>query len=179
MSILVLSSCSEDGITNSKDENQLKIATLHKIAQDLDAEITIDKNINESNAILINSEEEYRTFITNVKNKLKNENALNFGILNDGSQMRKAGCENGVYSGSGMSSGLATLNFDVSVSGGCISGISGGFNGVSIGVSYTQGGTSYGCNSGTVCGSVNYNIFFEGIGTIYSERVCYKISLSC
>ena len=93
--------------------------------------------------------------------------------------MKMAGCANGVYSGSGMTSGFATLNFDVSVSGGCISGISGGFTGWTLGVSYTQGGTSFGCNSGTVCGSVNYNLFFEGVGTLYSERVCYSISLNC
>ena len=176
---LSIFACSDEEYSLQENINQQKIATINKIAQDFDADITIDKSINESNSIVINSEEEYRNFVAKIKKQISDNKGLNFGTSIEDSQMRKAGCADGVYSVSGMTSGFATLNFDVSVSGGCISGISGGFTGWTLGASYTQGGTSFGCSSGTVCGTVNYNLFFEGIGTLYSERVCYSISLNC
>src|SRR5699024_8208544 len=144
---------------------------IHKIAEDLDANIVITDKVNEKNSVTMHSAREYREFVSRVKEKISNNPRLTPLNPDKGSEpsQETEGCADGIYSGSGLSSGFATLNFDVTVSGGCISGISGYFTGFTLGVSYSQGGTSFGCSSGMVCGTVNYNIFFEGIGTVYSE----------
>ncbi len=67
----------------------------------------------------------------------------------------------------------------VSITDGCITGIDGSFSGFTLGLSYEQGATTFGCKSGTVCGNININIFFEGIGTIYSYKQCYSVSINC
>lgn len=50
---------------------------------------------------------------------------------------------------------------------------------MTLGISYSQGGTHIGCTSASVCGNINYNLFVEGVGTVYSRRVCYNIYLNC
>jgi hypothetical protein len=171
-------SCSNGEESVLNEQHFRKISTIDKIANDLNADIKIDENVNEDNAIIIKTEEEYREFILNVRRQLlENDNLILEPVNENGNQTN--GCADGVYGASANVSVFTTLRFDVAVSNGCISGINGYFTGFTFGVSYTQGGTSFGCNSGTVCGSINYNLFFEGLGTVFSERVCYRISLNC
>lgn len=175
-----LTSCSEDELDDNvtaKKTTETNVLKLEEIGKELDAKLIISEEVTPENAIIIESEEELRKFIIEIKEQAENTKNIIAKPNIDGFVQKS--CADGVYRASGLTSGFATLGFDVSVSDGCISGISGSFTGWTLGASYSQGGTSFGCNSGTVCGNVNYNIFFEGIGTVYSERVCYSISLNC
>ena len=83
-----------------------------------------------------------------------------------------------IYYGSAMSTGFATLGFTiVTGSNGCISAVSGDWSGMTLGLGYSQGATNIGCNSATVCGTVSASLFFEGVGTVYSQNVCYTITI--
>lgn len=167
-----------DNVSVSEISNTDVSAVVKKLSEDYNTDVVIDANLEKAQCIEIRTEAEYRRFIENVQRDIDaaGGNLLDPRVPN---QYATFACADGVYSGSGLTSGYATLTFDIAVTNGCISGISGAFTGWTLGVSYTQGGTSFGCNSGTVCGTVNYNIFYEGIGTIYSQRVCYRIRLNC
>ncbi|MGW8122456.1 hypothetical protein ACV07N_07325 [Roseivirga echinicomitans] len=163
--------CTEDQSLSPTDQSQAKIATINQIAKELDADITINKNINQSNGIIVNSKEEYQNLISKIRNQVNDNTTLSLGRLDDSTKMVMSDCADGVYTGTAFDNGLTSLDFDVSVSGGCISGITGGFSGFTFAISYTQGGTQFGCNSGSVCGYINYNVFFESIGTVYRESM--------
>lgn len=175
MLCLIFNSCS----TDYTEENQNLIAKgssndtigiTDSIKKDLDADIRIDENVNEENAIIIESEEEYRAFVQNARKNLLPESPI---------PQIEISCADGVCVGSVDYGGFGSLNFDVSISDGCIDGISGGLTGFHFGLSYSQGGTTFGCNLGTVCGYLHYNLFFEGIGSVYSQRMFHSISINC
>lgn len=168
----VLTGCSNEDtvISDTSNKRGMAVSIIDRIAEDLNADIRIDSSVNESNSIVIRSEEEYRNFIHNHRK--------DFEIIDD-QIVQPSGCADGIYSGSACLSCFTSLSFDVTVTDGCISGISAGLTGFTFGVGYTQGATHFGCNSGRVCGYINYNLFFEGIGTVFTERVCYNISLRC
>ena len=177
ISISTFTSCEKDKLQENNLENQQIDASVEKssaestirnVAADLNADLKIDPEVTESNAYVIESEQELRDFIIDKQRQIRN---------NPGYESQS--CADGVYTGTGLSSGFADLNFGVSVTDGCISGISGGFSGWTLGVSYSQGATQFGCTSGTVCGEVNYNLIFENVGTVYSETICYSVSLNC
>jgi len=176
---------SSDNKKNSSNDNTVR--KINEIAEELDADIKIDSGVNKDKAIVMESEEEFRNFIKEIKKQTEDEFRFvigdpdvenpDLGIVDPDYEINS--CSDGVYSGTALSTGFAELSFDVSVSGGCITGINGSFSGWTLGVSYSQGATQFGCNSGTVCGNVNYNVFLEGVGTVYSERMCFSVSLNC
>lgn len=186
--IFSLNSCSDESDVG-ENPVKVKILRIEKIAKDLNVNLRHDTKVNESNSIVFKSEQDLIAFIKKTqKNSTENSElearekntivtALKAKEKNTIVTMGK--CADGIYDASAMTAGVTTLIFDVSVTNGCISGISGGFTGWTLGVSYTQGGTTFGCSSGSVCGTVNYNLFLEGIGTVYSQRVCYHITLNC
>lgn len=173
---LTFNSCSDDEQvleTNSEEQNFLEksssaIETIESIEEDFGIELIVDETIDPENTIHFETEEEMRSFIEEQLNQIQNP-----------SPVQTEGCANGIYTGQAASSGLASLNFDVSVSDGCISGISGYWSGFTFGLGYTQGESNMNCSSATVCGTVDYLLFFQGIGTVWKESVCYSISLNC
>lgn len=175
---LVLNSCSREENLGAMDNqfevnqksNNSTLDIISNVSDDLNVSLTVDENISEENAIYIETEEELRKFISDQRNLIG---------ASGNPQYQTEGCADGIYTGSAMTSGFATLNFDVSITDGCISGITGGFSGWTLGVGYSQGETQFGCGSGTVCGSIEYSLFFQGVGTLYSESVCYSISMNC
>jgi hypothetical protein len=181
--ILTLTSCSEDTISDNekivKNTNELNISSRYSesesikivetIAKDLGANIKYDSKITKDNAIVFETEQEARDFIKKMQIA-----ALDDDILSEetGSELTK------VYYGSAMTTGFATLGFTVVTgSNGCISSVSGGWSGMTLGLGYSQGATHLGCHSATVCGTVSASLFFEGVGTVYSQNVCYNITI--
>ena len=176
---LTLFACSEKDSIYSDDENQLQIAKINEIAQDLEVEITVDNSINESNSIVINSEEEYRNFISKVKSS--SNNATKISLKNTGPQINtfNLDCQDGVYDKRVLTSGFADLILGIVVMDGCIQEVDAGFYGWTLGVSFDKTESHIDCKEAVVCGKINYNLFFQGVGTIYTERVCYTITLNC
>jgi hypothetical protein len=86
-------------------------------------------------------------------------------------------CADGLYKGS-IGAGWGTLYFDVAVSHGAIS-VTSRYGGFHLGTSWTQGGYGVKGNVITCTGTFNYDIFFEGIGTIYRHAVSFTITLPC
>ncbi|WP_396192481.1 hypothetical protein [Flavobacterium sp.] len=177
--VLSLTSCSEQTTSDNEIKGketgtnisaryseQEMIDRVQAIARELDADIVYDSSIKADNAIVFETEAEAREFIS----KMKLE-AQDTEILGE-EELAK------MYYATAMTSGFATLGFDISTgSNGCITSVHGGWSGWTLGVGYTQGGTSLNCHSATVCGTVNYNIVFEGIGTFHSQHVCYTITI--
>ncbi len=99
---------------------------------------------------------------------------------------------NGSGQGNGCGSGTVTLsirqngtlNYNVDVSynsndtGVQATGVNSYISGVTLGVSWTQNSVSQNVNGNTiefeVNGTLNYNIVFEGIGTVYKRRTTLK-----
>ncbi|QDO92494.1 hypothetical protein FNB79_00315 [Formosa sediminum] len=94
---LTLFACSEKDSIYSDDENQLQIVKINEISQDLEVEIKVDNSINESNAIVINSEEEYRDFISKIKNLTNNDTKISFKIQNSQTSPIYIDCMDGAY----------------------------------------------------------------------------------
>src|SRR5690606_4969929 len=136
-----------------EDINKNDSSKLNRMAASNRGTITKDSTVTEDNAIVFNTQEEYDNFIRNLDSQLADNQEIIVQPVRP-TNLASRGCGDGVYRGSGLSSGFATLSFDVSVTNGCISGITGGFTGWTLGASYTQGGTQFGCSSGTVCGTV-------------------------
>ena len=151
---------------------------IENLAKKLNADIQIDESVKKDNAIIIGSEEEFIAFIDSVRNQIDFNNSIDI-LSTESKNLKVAGCVDGIYSGTAISAPLFDLVFDVSVSNGCITGISGGLTGVTFMFGYTQGATQFGCRSGIVCGTLDYNIFWEGIGTVYRDKRCYRITLNC
>jgi len=170
--ILSLTSCSEE--TNelnlsSRYSEHDKAKIVETIANDLGADIKYDREVTKKNAIVFETEQEARDFIKKMQKLALNNNIL-YGGINQ--ELAK------VYYGSAMSTGFATLGFTVVTgSNGCISSVSGDWSGMTLGLGYSQGATNIGCHSATVCGTVSANLFFEGAGTVYSQNVCYTITI--
>lgn len=131
-------------------------------------EMRIDSKVTKDNSIVFNTREEAEHFVENIRNELALNNSFTFR------------CKPGIYTGTAWTTGFTSLNFEVSVGeNGCIAGITGYISGITIPYSWSTGETSFGCTSGTACGTLNINIFYQNIGTIYSIHQCYNISLSC
>ena len=146
-----------------------KAKIVETIANDLDADIKYDSGVTKKNAIVFETEQEARDFIKKMQIETLNNDILSGGI---NQELAK------VYYGSAMSTGFATLGFTVVTgSNGCISSVSGGWSGMNIGLGYSQGATNISCNSATVCGTVSASLFFEGVGTVYSQNACYTITI--
>jgi|SRR5690606_2716662 len=174
-------SCTQDEpLVNESNVNSIETITVAKSSDNWQDYVTESSEATPDNSIVFSTQEEYDEFVSNLHQSINETEDSEIWLDYVGEAGYSArGCADGVYYGSGMTSGFATLGFDVTVSGGCITGVNGAFTGLTLGVSYEQGGSSGGCKSTTVCGNVNYNMFLEGIGTVYSRRVCYKISLGC
>lgn len=169
--ILSLVSCTEEtdelNLSSGYSEND-KVNIAQTIANDLDADIKYDSEVNKKNAIVFETEKEARDFIKKMQIATLNNDVL-FGVDQEFAK---------VYYGSAMSTGFATLGFTVVTgSNGCISSISGDWSGMTLGLGYSQGATNINCNSATVCGTVSASLFFEGVGTVYSQNVCYTITI--
>lgn len=179
MSAMSFFSCSQDEHVANENQTNSEIVTSAKNADDWRDYVKESADARPDNSIVFNSQAEYDDFVKKLHETINNAQDSELLLEYSGENVSARGCADGVYYGSGMTSGFATLGFDVTVAGGCITGVSGSFSGMTLGVSYSQGGTSIGCKSATVCGNVNYNFFLEGIGTVYSQRVCYKLNLGC
>lgn len=123
--------------------------------------------LTKNNSIVFETEGEIKDFLNELTLELENATPI------------KVYCTDGIYHGTAWTTGLTSLVFDVSVSGGCIKSITGHIDGLGIPYSWSQGESNLGCSSGSVCGSLNVNIFLNGIGTVYSINQCFKISISC
>ena len=171
--LLTFTSCNRE---ESIEKEQT--SSIERISKEMNADIKIDKSVTKDNAIIFNTEEELRQFITKVQDAEKNQKEIVIKMSN-GNIANNKGCADGVYQGSTGYGGLGSITFDVTVTNGCISGISGGLSGWTLGMGYSQGGTSFGCTSGTVCGRMHYSLFYGEVGSIYSSNVCHNISISC
>lgn len=166
---ITFSSCNEDE-TPTTPKQEPTIVSANKIASDSnsDIEMRIDPKVTKDNSIVFDTKEEAEQFVTDLKKELEQNSSLTYR------------CAPGIYSGTAWTTGFTSLIFDVSVGeNGCIGGITGQISGVGIPYSWSGGATTFGCTSGSACGMLNINIFYEGLGTIYSIHQCYSISLSC
>lgn len=145
-------------------------ADIYNVAKGLGDTVVEDSTVDETNGIVFNSVQDYKDFV--LEQKLALQAAMEDIIEIYG------GCADGIYTGS-IGAGMGTLYFDVVVSGGKITSVTGSLGGFTLGISYTQGAVSISGNSATVKGFVNYNVFFEGIGTVYSQPVTFLVSLNC
>lgn len=180
--ILSLTSCSEQTTSeneikgketgtnvNARLSEQEMIDRVQRIGNELDVDIVYDRNVTAENAVVFDTEEGAREFISKMKLL-----SLNNEVLAEGTDPELGK----MYYATVMNSGVAVLGFDVSTgANGCINSVHGGWSGWTLGLGYTQGGTSYNCHSATVCGTIDYGVFFEGIGTVYSSHVCYTITV--
>lgn len=176
--LFVLSCYDDNRDSRDNDVESMKRVKIEQLAKNLNADIRYDPNVTKQNSIVIKSKEEYERFIKRVQLQSRHKD-VELSPKQILSTTQSKLCANGVYTGTGFDYGIVALEFDVTVSGGCISSISGGLVGFTLGNGYTQGATTFGCNGGTVCGTVDYNLFYEGIGTIYREKLCYNITLNC
>lgn len=171
---LSFTSCDNDSnqeIAGNSGLIQQKSATfndIYAVAKDLGDTVTEDPSVDGSNALVFDSMQSYKDFV--LQQKLALQAALDDII--------EINCADGLYSGS-IGAGMGTLTFDVVVSGGKISSVMSNLSGFTLGISYSQGAVSPGGSSATVVGFFNYNVFCEGIGTIYTQRVVFNISLNC
>lgn len=93
--------------------------------------------------------------------------------------MTSFGCADGIYSGAFGGFGGATLQFDLVIKDGSISSVTGYLTGFALGYSFTQGVVSIDAGGATVTGTKNYVLFYEGIATIWSIPVRYRLNLPC
>ena len=99
--------------------------------------------------------------------------------------MRYGPCDDieGLYTGVALTSGYANLNYSVSVNNGNVEDVNGFFSGWTLGAGYTNGGYSQTSSQNsidvTTTGTVNYSLFWNGFGTLYSQPVRYGISIPC
>ncbi len=168
-------SCSQVELQEESDTKQT-IATINKIAQELDADIKIDSTISVSNAIIINSEEEYRDFIKKAKKKIQKEDEFNLKSLYNKSSNNFC---NSTMEMTGAETGYASLKFYLRISGCMVTVEGGGFEGWTLGISYTLKYAITHCGYGEAHGLYNYNLFYEGLGTVFSEPVTHYLAPEC
>jgi|688.fasta_scaffold399713_1 hypothetical protein len=80
--------------------------------------------------------------------------------------------------------GFATLNFGINLTNGLPSNVSTWTSGWTLGVGWTTGWVEVPARSNdtvtiTVHGTEDYSIFIDGIGTLFSTNVTYKIYIHC
>lgn len=81
--------------------------------------------------------------------------------------------------------GFGTLNFGFQTHIGSLGVVTPFTSGYTFGTSFTFGGTSDFSRSGNgdmsfiITGTANYNVFYEDIGTIYSQIVRYRVRIKC
>lgn len=161
---LIITSCDESGTGETVSQKPSFSARI----DDPDITSKVDPALKKENCLVFNTQAEAENFVLDLKKQME---------LNSNVQFR---CAQGIYNFTAWNSIYTSLEFDVSVgSNGCIRSVNGFITGVAFPYSWTQGASSFGCTSGTVCGTTNINIFVENIGTVYSIRQCFRISLSC
>jgi len=175
---------SDEGLSNDIEANKISKseAKLIELGDDLSVDLRIDKTITKEEAIVFENIEDLRDFIIKTKEGVKNSI---IELENTQFEMTFKGCDqvSGVYSGTALTSGFADLNLTVSVENGVVTGTSGAFSGWTLGVGYTQGSHAQGPKGGSITlvtsGTINYSLFWNGVGTFYSEQVSYTITIPC
>lgn len=94
-----------------------------------------------------------------------------------------ANSDGGFYGNTGF--GFGTLNFGFQTHMGALGVVTPFTSGYTLGTSFTFGGTSdfsrsaNGDMSFIITGTANYHLFYEDIGTIYSQIVKYRVRIKC
>jgi len=149
------------------------------IEDDFGIKFDYDQNVNPEDAIVFNSEREFREFIRTIEGQKNGE--VRLPISSEPSDNNTTyGCPDGIYSGSVLTWGFASLYYEMVISGGKITSVTGYISGLTLGaVSYTHLSTRISGQSASVTGLLNYIFFFEGIGTVYSQHVSYNLVPGC
>jgi len=183
--IIALSSCNSDNITDT----QATINSLKMLEKELSVSLKVDYSITSDNAIEFNNINELKAFIQNVKKQttpvtIIKPNLLNKNFTGDCDELT------GLFTGTTFNSLFTSLNYSISIINGQVESFNGFFSGITLGVSYSSGGftdisetiiddpSSSFININTV-GTVNYTLFFNGIGTLYSQPVAYNLLIDC
>jgi hypothetical protein len=167
-----------DEAANSQRSNGSSMKDLYAMAAIFGDQVQEDPKLDIDNSFSFETMEEYREFIEKQQEFTKGDIILELETPADEYPTTTDGCADGIYSGT-INAGMATLKFDVVVSSGKITSVSGGLTGWSLGLSYTQGAVSISGSTAVVTGSFNYNVFLEGAGTIYSQATSHTIKLPC
>lgn len=176
--LILLFACSE------REEASIDLETkIADLAVELNVDLVVDESVTPENSISIRSLEEMKNFILEKQLEYMvatiNDEVKEF---NNSNQYMRCPDQNGYYVAS-LSEGPFSVNFGISIENGRITRVNPFLTGITIVNSYTDGGYGFeDYGNQTIIkttGSINYNIFMEGIGTIYSMPVSYKITLGC
>ena len=173
----------------SKENESIKIETineLNKFAKESSFDIEINSMISKEEAIILNNIDELKSFINeknseldNLKKSLSKKRTLST-IAN------KTPCpdNHGIYTGSVNIGPLTQVNFTATFNHGTVTDFSTSMSGFTLGTSYSQNAFSVtsqnldGTNMSTT-GFINYNLFVEGVGTVYRQKTKWKVSSPC
>ena len=153
------------------------------LSDKLGVKLKIDKKVNPEKAIHFNSIAELETFILEIESR-KIEFPEEDEILSRLQGIGNDRCPelNGHFVAS-HNEGPFDINFGINVSNGNVNNVNPYLSGITFMNSYTDGGygvSDYGDQTIIhTSGAINYDLFIQGIGTIYSSIVGYKIILGC
>ncbi|WCM41538.1 hypothetical protein MG290_11340 [Flavobacterium sp. CBA20B-1] len=154
------------------------IEQINELANEFNLNAEIVDNVNPDEAVAVfSSFEEYREFIRNLQEEHSKE--VSIDVKPQTPPLTSFGCADGIYSGAFGGFGGATLQFDLVIKDGSISSVTGYLTGFALGYSFTQGVVSIDAGGATVTGTKNYVLFYEGIATIWSIPVRYRLNLPC
>lgn len=175
-----LVSCSDSD--SLKTNWEITTEKVELIASKYDIELEIDDSITKDNSLNFDTWEDFEDFIIEVESLgLDNNSLIAYKFIDDSNETlyETKGCGDGLYGGShSMLGGMIKFNITAIVEDGCITSVSGGVSGVTLGWTYTQGESSTSCNGGTICGYTNFNVFVEGVGTVYRQYGCVDFEIS-
>lgn len=176
--LIFVFSCSID----QNDGFHQTLSQIEQIQKELNIDLKVDYSIRENEAIVFNSKEEFVTFLNSIKNR---ERVAELKESKLKTYLKTEPCDklNGVFQGRALTSGFADLNITVSITSGSVEDVHTGFSGWTLGVGYEQSGYSSQPRTDSfsviTTGTINYSLFWNGVGTYYSENVRYQAIVPC
>ena len=183
ITLVFVSSCNNNESESIKMET---ISELNKFANESALDIEIDFTISKDEAIILNNIDEFKSFVSQ-KNTELDDLKQSLSKKRMFSRMaNKAPCpdNHGIYTGSVNIGPITQINFTATFNHGTVTDFSTSMSGFTLGTSYTQDAFSMtnqnleGTSMSTT-GFINYNLFVEGVGTVYKQKTKWKVSSPC
>ncbi len=172
----------------SKETETIRTNTvneLNQFAKESSFDLKINDLVSRDQAIILNSIDDLKLFI-NKKNKALDDLKKDLSKIKRFTTANKTPCpeNHGVYSGSVNVGPFTQVDFTATFNQGTVTNFSTSMSGFTLGTSYTQNAFSVtsqnldGTNMST-SGFINYNLFVEGVGTVFRQKTKWKVSSPC
>ena len=173
----------------SKENESIKTEIIHELnrfAKESSFDIEINSTVPEDEAIILNDIDELKSFINEKNRELDNlkKSSSKKRILSAFANKIPCPDNHGIYTSSVNIGPITQINFTATFNHGTVTNFSTSMSGFTLGTSYTQNAFSVtsqnleGTNMSTT-GFINYNLFVEGVGTVYRQRTKWKVSSPC